>query len=289
MKKILGLLIVLIQCSCYSCNSNGQVPFNWTDLVLRSRISTLIESNDITKATTVLDSLEHFSQNKSNPLIRYYRAKCLYKQNKYSDAIQICSDEIMKHTQIDSLLYHLYGLKINAFRKSGDFTNAAAENQQLVKLFPTDALSYSGLSYYLGELGDYKGCFDALETCVKLDSKSVAPYINLSYYSSMVGEYNKAVIYANEGLLLTKDSSIIGALLNNKGFGRIGLKQYDSALVDIDESLKYKPVNSYAYYNKALVYIELKKFDEVCINLNKAKEMGGINLTAALLKQYCDK
>ncbi|HTA84518.1 MAG TPA: tetratricopeptide repeat protein [Bacteroidia bacterium] len=256
MKKTLGLFIIIIQCTCYSCNTSGQAPFNMADFALRSRISMLIESHDITKATTILDSLEHLSQNKSNPLIRYYRAKCLYKQNKCSEAIQICSDEIMKHSQTDSLLYWFYGLKINSLRKSGDFKNACSENQKLIKLFPNDAYSYANLSYYLGELGDYKGCIDALETSVKLDPKNILAYSNLAYYSSIVGDYNKAINYANQGLLITKDSITIGSLINNRGFGKIGLKQYDSALVDIDKSLKYYPKNSYAYYNKALIYIQ---------------------------------
>ena len=76
-----------------------------------------------------------------------------------------------------------------------------------------------------------------------------------------------------------------GMLFNNKGFGEIAMKKRDRTLADIDESLKYKPINSYAYYNKALIYIQFKEFDKVCESLNMSRKQGWVNITQELLKQ----
>lgn len=277
MRKLSTGFIILI-CSQLSAQVNSQ-----------AKVVLLLASNNISTAFTLLDSLEKFDKEFPVHLIQYYRADGLYKLKRFNDVIRICSDEITNYSVKDSLLKRFYYLEMNAYREIEKFTDAIYVNQKLIASFPDDYYAYHNISYLYGEVGDYQACFTALGKAVNIDPENVGALSNLSYYSSKIGEYNKAVNYATDGIKYATDSSDIGMLFNNRGFGEIGLKKYSRALEDIDESLKYKPINPYAYYNKALVYIQLKDFDRVCENLNKSKKQGGVNLTQELLKQYCNK
>jgi tetratricopeptide (TPR) repeat protein len=57
---------------------------------------------------------------------------------------------------------------------------------------------------------------------------------------------------------------------NNRGVYYFGQKQYNEALTDFQKSLELDSDFSHPYYNKALILIELNKFDEAIFNLNKA-------------------
>ena len=48
------------------------------------------------------------------------------------------------------------------------------------------------------------------------------------------------------------------------------LKQYDEALSDIEKSISLDSTNSFAYKNRALVYIGLDSLHLACDDLNKA-------------------
>ena len=270
---------------------HGQTKIKFTkeDSLVMNRYSFLKKSKDIIAASKFIDSVELFDKTFSIRMIKYYRADCYYELKKFDEAIAICTNEISTYSDKDDLLNSFYFLKINSYREKSELTSAIYENQKLIKIFPKNVYAYHNISYLYGEVQDYKECFNALEKAFQLDSSNLGVYNNLSYYSSKAGYYDKAVRYASSGIKLAKDSSNIGSLLNNRGFGKIGLKKNESALADIEESLKYTPINPYAYYNKALAYIQLKEFDKVCSNLQKAKDQGGINLTEALLKQYCNK
>jgi tetratricopeptide (TPR) repeat protein len=46
------------------------------------------------------------------------------------------------------------------------------------------------------------------------------------------------------------------------------------ALTDVNKSLKLDEANSYAYKNRALIYLEMKDTGKACEDLNKALELG---------------
>ena len=59
-------------------------------------------------------------------------------------------------------------------------------------------------------------------------------------------------------------------LLNNRGFLYYKKKEYNRALKDINESISLYENNSYAYRNRALVYLALDLKKEACRDLEIA-------------------
>ncbi len=283
MRTIIVICFTLSILHLYSQNS----LFDYSQSVEYKRIERLIASSNIVEASVLLDSLELYHNKFPRPLVRYYKARCMYKLGEFDVAIKKCSDEIAAYPKVDSLLKAFYFLKIDSYRELNRFTDAIYENQKLIKLFPKDVNTHFNISYLYGEVGDYSACFQALEKAQNIDPENANVLSNLSYYSSKLGEFGKAENYASKGMKFAKDSSIIGQLYNNRGFSKIGLRKYETAMDDIDKSLECKSINPYAYYNKALIYISLKEIDKACQSLNISKSQGGLNLTQELLNQYC--
>ena len=79
---------------------------------------------------------------------------------------------------------------------------------------------------------------------------------------------------------------------NNRGYAKYKLKDYKSALKDITRSIDLYPANSYAFRNRALVYLSLDKKEKACENLQKAIDLGysGMygNDVEELLKKNCE-
>jgi len=52
------------------------------------------------------------------------------------------------------------------------------------------------------------------------------------------------------------------------------MKQYSLALQDVNKSIGLYPGNSYAYRNRALIYLALNKTGEACADLDAALSLG---------------
>ena len=99
-------------------------------------------------------------------------------------------------------------------------------------------------------------------------------YTGLERYDDALKLYSNAIkqIAANPGKYY--DYRTVGMLHNNYGFVLFKKGDYRGALKQFDESLKNFQVNSYVYRNRALLYIEQKKYDEACKDLNHAIALG---------------
>src|SRR5262249_22666100 len=60
------------------------------------------------------------------------------------------------------------------------------------------------------------------------------------------------------------------ALLVNRGYTRLGQKQFADAIKDLDRAIQMRPKQVHAYVNLAEVYMHQKKWDEAVAQLNQA-------------------
>ena len=149
--------------------------------------------------------------------------------------------------------------------------------------------SVNSLGSLYGDLGDYERSIGYFTQILSIDSNSIGALNNIAYDKNQSGAYKEAIVYADKTYKFAKDDEARGVALNNKAYSYLKLGQLGEALNLIDASIKLHPKNSFAYYHKALVYIEQKKFEKACTNLQKSKELGGINITAGLIEKYCKK
>jgi tetratricopeptide (TPR) repeat protein len=145
-----------------------------------------------------------------------------------------------------------------------DFTRAS-----LIK--PDDIGIINNISTVLDELGREKEAIDNLMRAIKIDSTFIGPYVNIGFLYTKLKRYKEAIVYFNKALIIEKDEPLT---LNNRGLAKYYLNDLAGALDDINKSLSAYPGNSYAYKNRALVYLAKKENDKACADLKKANEKG---------------
>jgi len=219
----------------------------------------------------------------------YAKADNEFKNKEYKAAVETCSKALAKLSLKDSLYTKLLTLRGDSYTLLGEWKLSIHDYLILSKNDPKNMRFYINLSCSYGSLGQTKNCADILFAALKIDPKNVIIRNNISYYAGKSGAYELAILEANRGLALTTDSSMRGGLLNNRGFVYLKQKKYTLALSDINEAIKLDPNNYLAYCYRALVNIELKKPETVCDDLNKAKSLGAVTLTANLIKLNCKR
>lgn len=128
------------------------------------------------------------------------------------------------------------------------------------------------------------------ESALQLYSKAIdiAPDES-DYYASRGLVYEKLRNYdqaiSDYDIALRKDSNFI---VNHYRIGNVLYKQkkYEGAIARYTIYLSYVPDDADILYNKGLAYLSLKKREEACQTLKKAKEAGKSGVSELLLK-YC--
>jgi tetratricopeptide (TPR) repeat protein len=71
------------------------------------------------------------------------------------------------------------------------------------------------------------------------------------------------------------------------------LNDLKGALDDVNHSLQLYPQNSYAYKNRALIFIAMKQYSKACADLQIAIQLGFTQMygdeVKNLLEQYCTR
>ncbi len=170
--------------------------------------------------------------------------------------------------------------------------DSAISNYKLVvsiNILPINIAALNTIGCLYGDLGNYEQSIDYFTQILSIDSNNAGALNNIAYDKNQSGAYKEAIVYADKSYKFAEDAAMKSAALNNKGYSYLKLGTLSEALDLINAAIKLRPENFVAYYHKALVYIEQKKFEKVCVNLQKSRELGGINTTAELIKKYCKK
>lgn len=190
----------------------------------------------------------------------------------------------------DSLFKEVLEYRVYSRMALSDYHAAVNDFQTLIELKPLNLNYYNGLAFAFWSLGNMKECIKYTKKAFEINSSDALTLSNLSYYYSETGKYEEGLRFASKGLELKGlDKTTNSWLLNNRGFAYIGLKHYDKALVDINESIKLNAQNSFAFYFRALANLGLGRMETVCDDLNESKKLGAINMTKELIDEYCEK
>ncbi|OFX19593.1 MAG: hypothetical protein A2033_10170 [Bacteroidetes bacterium GWA2_31_9] len=212
-----------------------------------------------------------------------------YSKGNYNEVIKSCSIGLTKIDKSDTLFKTLIKYRVGSYMRLTNYKSAIEDYKILIEIDKNEISNYTGISYAYWEVGDTINGLNYSEKAFLINPKDTLTLSNLSYDFSLAKKFNKSIEYATKGLELNPDKKLKGLLLNNRGFSYLGLKQYDMALKDINESISFFPDNSFAYYYRALVNIEIGKIEFVCDDLFKSKQLGGNNMTDSLIGKYCKK
>jgi tetratricopeptide (TPR) repeat protein len=171
-----------------------------------------------------------------------------------------------------------------------DFDGAISDFEEALKLDDTNLVILNNLSAVYQEVGNIAAGIKMQKRLITLYPDFIGPYVNLGLIYSEIDSLDSSEFYFNEALKLDPNEPL---LLNNLGYLYYKKKEYPKALENINSSIDKYPNNSYAYRNRALVYVALDLRKEVCKDLEIAvyynfKDRYGDEVEK-LIEKYCNK
>jgi tetratricopeptide (TPR) repeat protein len=275
MKKIALQLLLLFVTLC-ALGQSDQV----------GQIKHLIDQNQYDKGLEIIDNL--IAKKQATNIVYYYKAICEQEKKLFESSIISSTTALKTTTKADTLFPHILLLRALSYAHAGKLDLGISDNQTLVKEFPNNVDYLLNMSYLYGENQQLYNCIKTLQQALTIDSLNVYIINNLAYYNNEAKDYKATIKYSTKGLTLTKDSVWISSLLNSLGFAQAKTISLEKGLKTIGQSITYRQNNPYAYFNLGLIYLDKKEIEEACKNFKIARQLGGVNLTAEYLKQYCN-
>ncbi|MEM6802101.1 MAG: tetratricopeptide repeat protein [Bacteroidota bacterium] len=160
------------------------------------------------------------------------------------------------------------------YKKTGKIEGAKAYYSQAIELAPMNPFPYNNRGHlYLGQLAYGDAILD-FDKVVELGAASTNTYINRGYARMKITADSLALVDFEKALELAETSKLKGIALNNLGNVKMLLGDVEAAWQDINAGINLYPDNSYAYRNKALVLIAMKRFPEACDALSVSLDLG---------------
>ncbi len=223
-----------------------------------------------------------------------YRATMLIQKANYD--VNSVLEDLNKALKADPNCVDLLMIKAKVYKNNGYMKKALDEAEKILKIDSTDyfALVLKGNIYRL--LGKNKESLLNFSLAIEYNPEDPLAYeqrgflfMNDNKNLAALNDFKK-VVKLNS---LTNQSNIIQALgYNNRGFAFYLNDSIDKALNDINYAIKLFPDNSYAYKNRALVYIKIGEKSKACKDLQKAINKGFTekygNEVLSLIETYCN-
>lgn len=222
---------------------------------------------------------------------RIYSARGTYLQafQKFDSSIEDYSKAI-ELAENDTIKYSYYTNRGASKSQKRDFIGAYEDLITAYNFDTTDIAALVNLGYVCDEAGKSDETLKFLLKAVEVDPTFVASYANIGFKYQNMGDHNKAIEYYNKVLEMDPNEALG---YSNRSYNRLKIGDLKGALQDINKSIKLYPANSYAYKVRALIYIEKKKDEEACADLNTASELGYTTMygdeVVELQKKYCKK
>lgn len=235
--------------------------------------------------------------------------------NYPKNAIEDCSNGLLYAEGNNNLKNVLLNTRADAYQALGDYSNAYEDYKIILAQNPiesTEAICLVNIAKSLVKLNRNEEAIAYLEQCIAKHPNFIVAYNNLAFRLVERGDYSKAIATNDKALQiiqkLKKDNQgitevsqkikvanndlLIPMIHNNRGYAKYKLGKYDEALNDVNYSIQLYPDNSFAYRNRALIYIAQNKTSLACLDIQKAIDLkfeatfGAEIIT--LKNQYCN-
>lgn len=219
----------------------------------------------------------------------FIRGELLYA-TMYTDGAIADFSRVLKMTTNDSIMMGAMLNRGACYIQRRDFQLAYEDFVRASLIDSTNLGVLNNIATVLDELGRPDESISILKKMIRIDSTFIGGYVNLGFQYTNQGKYREAIKYFDKALELQKDEPLT---LNNRGSAKYFLKDYAGALEDINKSISIYPENSYAYRNRALVFIAQGKTDKACADIESSLEYGFTKMYGPemeqLKKQHCSK
>jgi len=217
-----------------------------------------------------LDYLERMYRADSNSVyINIMLAKCLSKQEYYSNAVRFFERAISLEPHNDSLLY-LCG---SNYFDLVDNQNARVKFRSIKnKMAFEPAIKYKWAIMNMDEK-NYNCAIDDFKYVLKHDKSLEYNYANqfLANAYFYIKDYKNAIAHCE---VVISKGLINGGIYQSLGYIYYTKKKYKAAMLNFNKQLEISPERSESYYYRAMCNYHLNNKETVCSDLLMAKKFG---------------
>lgn len=198
----------------------------------------------------------------NDPVVWKKRGDALRNLGRYLEA----ANSYDKATQLkpnDPIIWQNLGL---ALYRRGYYQDAVEAYKKAVELNPDDADALNWLGNSLREVGNYQKDLGRNQEALKLYQEADSAYSKAIKLPRQFG--NSEYLY-NRSLALRQQ----GLVLDRLGQKEDADKLYTQALSSLDKAILLNKPNSLRLYQKARILMDLKRYDEVLLILDKSLKL----------------
>lgn len=172
----------------------------------------------------------------------------------------------------DSASYQMQKGKI--FKQAGKTDSAIVAFGKAIELSPKNSKPYQERGYLHLATEAYGDAILDLNQVVELKGADATTYINRGYAKLEIQADSLALFDFEEALILARTNELKGIVLNNLVRVKMLIGDVEGAWKDIRTATLLNPRSSYAFRNKALVLIAMKRYEEACEAIQTSLELG---------------
>ena len=215
-------------------------------------------------------------------------------------------------------IIYVFVLSVISYQRCTVWRDSYSFWEDVMKKFPSFYPAINNLGLLYDKEGKTQEAFQFFTNSIQVCQHNPEAYLNRGIIYGKSGQFQEAIAdfdqairyspglykaYINRGIAKAMNRDNRGALADldqvldkekneeaylNRGILRYKMKEYTLAIPDLQEAILLNPSCNYAYYFRALSYIESGKPDSSCIDLQKAFN-SGIKEAEPYLKQFCHK
>lgn len=204
---------------------------------------------------------------------KYYYERGLFLESINNMPLDAIDDFTMarNYAKDDSMIYNCFYHRATLRAELRDFDNSLVDFRNAYSMHSDDIKLLNNFAMYYHSMGQLDSAMALLQKAIVIDSTESFLLENIAFVYSGMEKYEESLNYFDKCFNVSKELNAL--LLNNRGYVKYKLKDYNAALKDINASLKKNKYNSYAFRNRALVYIDIDKLDNACEDINQALKL----------------
>ncbi|MGH6825724.1 caspase family protein [Methyloceanibacter sp.] len=161
-----------------------------------------------------------------------------------------------------------YNVRGYAYQWKGDYDRAIADQEQAIKLDPSDYYYFARGNAYLAK-GDYDRAISDFNKAIKLDPTNNQFFLGRGDGYRSKGDYDHAISDYEKVMNLDPIGSYPYL---HRGDAYLAMADYDRAIADYDKAIKISPDYAGAYNNRGLAYYKKAQFERALQDFDRASE-----------------
>lgn len=206
----------------------------------------------------------------------YQRANAQFDLGNYAAAVEDYTAALAKNPSLSAAYFNrgLAYFKLNQFKAAvDDYTKVIEKNSQDADAFYQRGLAYHRLKNYAAAIEDYT-------QVIKLNPNEAMAFVSRGLSYSASGDKQKAIADFTQGIRLNPDA----IAYYNRGRARFFLADYQGAMEDYTEALRFAPNDADIYVNRCGAYLNLAQYELAIADCTQA-----ISLNAEYAEAYSNR